>query len=155
MIFLIAAPELSGFHYSFAGPSTVAGTNVAMIDVSGPDQIELRLLVDEAVHQLRGIRYTGTLPYVLLLNTTPESDLRRSKLHPLGGGIAIQLPRRWRSDVEVEILLDDFRLESELFLLLPHKIAFRGNRRTIAEEVVHKVTLNPEELKPQTFEPGR
>jgi len=154
MIFLIAAPELAEFHYSYAGPSSVAGTTVSMIDVSGPDQLELRLLVDEAAHQLRGIRYTGTLPYVLLLNAGSESALRRSKLHPLGGGIRIHPHRRWRSDVEIEILLDDFRLESELFLLLPHKIVFRANRRIIAEEEVRKVTVNPEELKPQIVEPA-
>lgn len=116
----MAAPESLTLHYSYASPYHAAGAEISMIDASGPQQLELRLFIDEIAHQIRAIRYTGILlPYVCPLNASSEQTTKHGKLGLPGGGISIRsYPPHRRTPVEIEMQLDDYRLEGGVSLLL-------------------------------------
>jgi len=87
MMWLLIAPDLSSFHYTYAGVHRTPTGTTEMVDVTGPNDTGMRLFIDQGSHQLLMIHHTGLAHYTAVMLPAPVSGLPPRSRSGSGGGI--------------------------------------------------------------------
>ena len=150
---LLTPPPSLALEYKYAGESDVEETPAEVIDVSGPNNLALRIFFDKQNHLPLLLSYRGPKPRVFTMTrqaggvTRSPEDIKKAreeaekKMHAEAPAVP--------EEVDFYIRLTDHRKVGGI--TLPHKFTFLTGEEVSEEFEVSKYQLNPQ-FKPDRFE---
>ena len=149
---LLTPPPSLALQYKYAGESDVEDAQAEVIDVSGPDNLALRIFFDKKSHLPLLLSYRGPKPRIMTMTRqgdgprSPE-DIKKAreeaqKKMEAEGPVAPE-------EVDFYIRLTDHKKVGGL--TLPHKFTFLTGEEVSEEFEISKYQLNPQ-FKTDRFE---
>jgi hypothetical protein len=150
---ILMPPPSLALEYKYAGESDVEETPAEVVDVSGPNNLALRIFFDKQSHLPLLLSYRGPKPRVFTMTrqagggTRSPEDIKKAreeaekKMHAEAPAV--------REEVDFYIRLTDHRKVGGI--TLPHKFTFLTGEEVSEEFEVSKYQLNPQ-FKADRFE---
>jgi hypothetical protein len=150
---ILTPPPSLALEYKYAGESDVEETPAEVVDVSGPNNLALRIFFDKQSHLPLLLSYRGPKPRVFTMTrqagggTRSPEDIKKAreeaekKMHAEAPAV--------REEVDFYIRLTDHRKVGGI--TLPHKFTFLTGEEVSEEFEVSKYQLNPQ-FKADRFE---
>jgi len=147
---IITPPPSLAAEYKYAGESDVEDAQADVIDVTGPDNLSLRIFFDKKSHLPLLLSYRGPKPRVMTMtrqaNSKPEDITKaredaEKKMHTEAPPVP--------EEADFYIRLTDHKRVGAL--TLPHKLTFLTDNEVSEEFEISKYQLNPQ-FKADTFE---
>ena len=150
---LLTPPPSLALEYKYAGESDVEETPAEVVDVSGPNNLALRIFFDKQSHLPLLLSYRGPKPRVVTMTRqggggtrTPE-DMKKAR-EEAEKKMQAEAPGA-PEEVDFYIRLTDHRKVGGI--TLPHKFTFLTGEEVSEEFEVSKYQLNPQ-FKADRFE---
>jgi hypothetical protein len=150
---ILTPPPSLALEYKYAGESDVEETPAEVVDVSGPNNLALRIFFDKQSHLPLLLSYRGPKPRVFTMTrqagggTRSPEDIKKAreeaekKMHAEAPAVP--------EEVDFYIRLTDHRKVGGI--TLPHKFTFLTGEEVSEEFEVSKYQLNPQ-FKADRFE---
>jgi len=142
---LVAPPPALAVEYKYVGEADVETTRADVIEVSGPDRLQLRLFFDKQTHLPLLLSYRGIKPRIMTafsrsMDGKTEDAVKRAR---------DEAEKKMRADpaakpeeVDFFVRLADYKKVDGLSL--PHKLTFLTESDVSEEFQVSKYQLNPQ-----------
>ena len=151
LTFLLAAPTSIPVEYAFAGEAESPDGKADAVDVTGPNNFNVRLFLDQKTHRPLMFTYRGRQPQMIMRSVmggpsgNREEAEKKAKEEADRAAANMQAP----PEVEFQITLDDYRAVDGV--QFPHSITRSVDGKVTEELTLKKIKVNAP-IKPQTFE---
>jgi hypothetical protein len=151
LTFLLASPTSIPVEYAFAGEAESPDGKADAVDITGANNFNVRLFLDQKTHRPLMFTYRGRQPQMMMRTVmggpggNREEAEKRAKEEADRASANMQAP----PEVEFQMALDDYRAVDGV--QFPHSITRSVDGKVTEELTLKKIKVNAP-IKPQTFE---
>jgi hypothetical protein len=150
LTFLLTAPTSIPVEYSFVGEAESPDGKADAVDITGPNNFNVRLFIDQKTHRPLMFTYRGRQPQ-MIMRTMPANARNREEAEKKAREAADHESARMQAppEVEFQMALDDYRAVDGVHF--PHSITRSVDGKVTEELTLKKIKVNSP-IKTQIFE---